>query len=135
MKKEFHTNIVTYMGLSDEQMKVQWIQCVGNCMHLNNREKETNITKIQFSLLKVLEVFKSSQSISLILTKLDIGWTLVVASNGILESWDRFECSHYVGWFRVEHGGATCTIVLVYLSIKLRESVSLGQYRDSVKQT
>lgn len=104
-------------------------------MHLNNREKETNITKIQFSLLKVLEVFKSSQSISLILTKLDIGWTLVVASNGILESWDRFECSHYVGWFRVEHGGATCTIVLVYLSIKLRESVSLGQYRDSVKQT
>jgi hypothetical protein len=29
-----------------------------------------------------------------------------------------------VGWFRVERGGAACTLVLVYVSIRLRERVS-----------
>ena len=40
---------------------------------------------------------------------------------------DGFECGHHVGWFRVVRGGAACTLVLVYVSIRLRESVSLGQ--------
>ena len=35
---------------------------------------------------------------------------------------DRFECGHHVGWFRVERGGAACTVVLVYVSITLSES-------------
>ena len=35
-----------------------------------------------------------------------------------------FECGHHVGWFRVEHGGAACTLVLVYVSIRLSETVS-----------
>ena len=35
-----------------------------------------------------------------------------------------------MGWFRVESGGAACTLVLVYVSIRLSESVSLGQYRE-----
>jgi len=38
-----------------------------------------------------------------------------------------FECGHHVGWFRVECGGAACTLFLVYVSIRLSESVSLGQ--------
>jgi len=29
-----------------------------------------------------------------------------------------------VGWFRVERGGAACTLVLVYVSIRLSETVS-----------
>jgi len=29
-----------------------------------------------------------------------------------------------VGWFRVERGGAACTLVLVYMSIRLSETVS-----------
>jgi len=33
-----------------------------------------------------------------------------------------FECGHHVGWFRVERGGAACTLVLVYVSIRLRDS-------------
>jgi len=37
---------------------------------------------------------------------------------------DGFECGHHVGWFRVERGGAACTLVLVYVSIRLRETVS-----------
>jgi hypothetical protein len=37
--------------------------------------------------------------------------------------WDGFECGHHVGWFRVVGGRAACTLVLVYLSIRLRESV------------
>ena len=32
------------------------------------------------------------------------------------------ECSHHMGWFRVECGGAACTLVLVYVSIRLSES-------------
>jgi hypothetical protein len=43
------------------------------------------------------------------------------------ECGDGFECGHHVGWFRVESGGAACTLVLVYVSIRLSESVSLGQ--------
>jgi hypothetical protein len=35
---------------------------------------------------------------------------------------DRFECRHHMGWFRVERGRAACTLVLVYVSIKLSES-------------
>ena len=35
---------------------------------------------------------------------------------------DGFECGHHVGWFRVERGGAACTLVLVYVSIRLSES-------------
>jgi hypothetical protein len=31
----------------------------------------------------------------------------------------RFECGHHVGCFRVECGGAVCTLVLVYVSIRL----------------
>jgi len=38
-----------------------------------------------------------------------------------------FECSFEVGWFRVVSGGAACALVLVYMSIILRESVSFGQ--------
>jgi len=40
---------------------------------------------------------------------------------------DGIECGHHVGSCRVERGGAACTLVLVYVSIRLRESVSLGQ--------
>jgi len=40
------------------------------------------------------------------------------------ECGDGFECGHHVGWFRVESGGAVCTLVLVYVSIRLRETVS-----------
>ena len=29
-----------------------------------------------------------------------------------------------MGWFRVVRGGAACTLVLVYVSIELRERVS-----------
>ena len=36
-----------------------------------------------------------------------------------------FECGHHVGWFRVESGGAACTLVLVYVSIRLSESQSV----------
>jgi hypothetical protein len=36
---------------------------------------------------------------------------------------DGFQCGHQVGWVRVEHGVATCTLVLVYVSIKLSESL------------
>jgi len=35
---------------------------------------------------------------------------------------DGFECGHHVGWFRVVRGGAACTLVLVYVSIRLRVS-------------
>jgi len=35
-----------------------------------------------------------------------------------------FECGHHVGWLRVERGGAACTLVLVYVSIRLSETVS-----------
>jgi hypothetical protein len=35
---------------------------------------------------------------------------------------DGFECGHHVGWFRVVRGGAACTLVLVYVSIRLSES-------------
>ena len=35
---------------------------------------------------------------------------------------DGFECVNHVGWFRVERGRAPCTFVLVYVSIRLRES-------------
>jgi hypothetical protein len=38
------------------------------------------------------------------------------------ECGDGFECGHRVGWFRVERGGAACTLVLVYVSIRLSES-------------
>jgi hypothetical protein len=38
------------------------------------------------------------------------------------ECGDRFECGCHVGWFRVEHGRATCTLVHVYVSIRLSES-------------
>jgi len=37
---------------------------------------------------------------------------------------DGFECGHHVGWFRVVRGGAACTLVLVYVSIRLSETVS-----------
>jgi hypothetical protein len=37
---------------------------------------------------------------------------------------DGFEFGHHVGWFRVVRGGAACTLVLVYVSIRLRETVS-----------
>jgi hypothetical protein len=35
---------------------------------------------------------------------------------------DGFEYSYHVGWFRVERGGAACTLVLVYVSVRLSES-------------
>jgi len=35
---------------------------------------------------------------------------------------DGFECGHYVGWFRVVRSWAACTLVLVYVSIRLSES-------------
>jgi hypothetical protein len=47
------------------------------------------------------------------------GIQLVLAATG---GGDGFECSHHVGWFRIERGGATCTLVVVYMSIRLRES-------------
>jgi hypothetical protein len=34
---------------------------------------------------------------------------------------DGFECGHHVGWFRVVRGGAACTLVLVYVLIRLSE--------------
>jgi len=37
---------------------------------------------------------------------------------------DGFECGHHVGWFWVERGGAACTLVVVYMSIRLSETVS-----------
>jgi len=40
---------------------------------------------------------------------------------------DGFESGHHEGWFRVEGGRASYNLVLVYVSIRLRESVSLGQ--------
>jgi hypothetical protein len=43
------------------------------------------------------------------------------------ECGDGFESNHYVGWFRVICGRAACTLVHVYMVIRLRESVSLGQ--------
>jgi len=45
------------------------------------------------------------------------------------ECGDGFECGHHLGWFRVVRGGATCTLVPVYVSIRLskRESVSFSQ--------
>jgi hypothetical protein len=36
--------------------------------------------------------------------------------------WDEFECGHHMDWVRFVCGGATCTLVLVYMSIKVRES-------------
>jgi hypothetical protein len=44
---------------------------------------------------------------------------------------DGFECRHHLGWFRVECGGAACTLVLVCLSIRLRKSSEFGQERFS----
>jgi len=35
---------------------------------------------------------------------------------------DGYECDHHVCWFRVERGGAACTLVLVYMSIRLSKS-------------
>jgi len=35
---------------------------------------------------------------------------------------DGFECGHHVDWFRVERGGAACTLVLVFVSIRLCDS-------------
>jgi len=46
------------------------------------------------------------------------------------ECGDGFECCHHVRWFRVERGRTACTIVLGYMSIRPRESVSLGQLRE-----
>ena len=42
------------------------------------------------------------------------------------ECGDGFECGYHVGWFRVVRGGAVCTLVLVYVSFRLRE-VQFGQ--------
>ena len=51
-------------------------------------------------------------------------------------SGDGFECGHHVGWFKVERGRATCTLVLVYVSIRLRETVKFSSVkRDSAQQT
>jgi hypothetical protein len=38
------------------------------------------------------------------------------------ECGDGFQCGYHVGWFRVVRGGAACTLVLVYVSIRLSES-------------
>jgi len=38
------------------------------------------------------------------------------------ECGDGFECGRHVGWFRVVRGGAACTLVLVYVSIRLSKS-------------
>jgi len=38
------------------------------------------------------------------------------------ECGDEFECGHHLGWFRFECGGATCTSVLVHVSIRLSET-------------
>lgn len=35
-----------------------------------------------------------------------------------------YECTYHVGWFMIECGGAICTLVLVYMSMRLRETVS-----------
>jgi hypothetical protein len=35
---------------------------------------------------------------------------------------DGYGYCHHVGWVRVERGGAACTLVLVYVSIRLSES-------------
>ena len=40
----------------------------------------------------------------------------------ILLCGDGYECGHHVGWFRAVRGGAACTLVLAYVSIRLRDS-------------
>jgi hypothetical protein len=37
------------------------------------------------------------------------------------ECGDGFQCGHYVGWFRVESGGAACSIICLYMSIRLSD--------------
>jgi len=41
-----------------------------------------------------------------------------------------FQCSNCAGWSRVECGGATCTLVLVYGSIRLRDTCSVKGHKE-----
>jgi len=49
-----------------------------------------------------------------------------------LECGDGFECSYRVSWFRVVHGGAPCTLVLVYISIRLSEFRLIERFSRAV---
>jgi len=53
-------------------------------------------------------------------------WPLVISTDGCDTApeycSDRFEWGQYMSWFWGESGGATCTLVLVYVSIRLRDS-------------
>jgi hypothetical protein len=53
-----------------------------------------------------------------------LGWPVHNDEAGRPGCGDGFQCSHNVVGFKVECGGAACTSVLVYMSIKLRETVS-----------
>ena len=51
------------------------------------------------------------------------------------ECGERFECGYHVGWFRVECGGAACSLVLVYVLYRLREVQFSSVEWDSAQQT
>jgi len=46
------------------------------------------------------------------------------SDTALKECGDGFECGHHMGWFGVVCGRAASTLVLVYMSIRLREIVS-----------
>jgi len=46
-----------------------------------------------------------------------------------------FECSYHVAWFRVECGGAACTLALVYVLFRLREVKFSSVKKESAQQT
>jgi len=52
----------------------------------------------------------------------EITWRRYKGCQTTINGGDGFECSHHVGWCRVERGGAASTLVLVYVSIRLRDS-------------
>jgi len=39
---------------------------------------------------------------------------------------DRVKCSHYVGWFTIERDKAGYTVVLEYMTSRVKELVSIG---------
>jgi len=73
------------------------------------------------------------------LSSVSLEFSIYGRDTALEECGDGFECGHHVGWFRVVRGGAACTLVLVYVSIRLRESVSfrsIERFRtpDTVQQ-
>jgi hypothetical protein len=58
------------------------------------------------------------------LSSISLEFSTYTRDTALEECGDGFECGYHVGWFRVESGGGVCTLVLVYVSIRLRETVS-----------